>query len=390
MIRSKVTLSFIPVLIAAFFIAAISFYFYYPRQKMTEKKNTDCQNHTTDMGCFSDLIDNIVKTKGVDAALEKLASVSRSDENFSGSCHAFAHQIGQQAYKMFIQKKDIKITPKIAYCTYGFYHGFMEAAAQINGDYKTISDFCAYVNNKLRETGLDASAECYHGIGHGAVEDHTIKDKQNPEALAQNALALCKKAIQTDEQMINCASGVFNGIANFYIGAQYGFAINKQNPGALCKDQLSLIKKTCYAFMARVYLAVSGGNFRDALNFAQKTAESEFMDSIVSNASVIYVGRYLNGDVTPIVSSCRSLPYEWHAPCVKGMVIGLIQLSAPEKEIENGDRFCGFPMLSPEEKAICIREMFIALKIIYPREKFMNMCKTRNASEQVLCLSLIK
>ena len=392
----KLRLTLIPffILVAAivFLVVTPIFYPQDGHRNSSTKNSADCRrdNNTIDATCFSRFAEHTVKTKGIDAAMEALAEASRSDRNFSGACHSIAHEIGQQAYQMFAARKDIDITPRITHCTYGFYHGFMEAAAQLEGDYKTISYFCDVIDKKLRATGLDTSAECYHGIGHGAVEDHNIKDKGNAEALAQNAIALCKKAVQTSEQMVNCASGVFNGIANAYVSGEYGFSPDKNNPAKICRTQSFDVKKTCYAFMARVYLALSGGNFHDAINFAQKTTESEFMDSIISNAAVIYAGRYLNDDLTPVVSSCRSLTYASRAPCIKGMVIGLVQSSAPEKEFDSGNRLCEFSLLSHEENGVCVREMFAALKMIYPREKFMDMCNRRNTSEQALCFSIVR
>jgi len=328
-----------------------------------------------DVQCFSREIDEVLVTQGADAAMERLANVSRFDDQFASSCHGFAHRIGQETYKVFAQGKDIAISPKITYCTYGFYHGFMEAAAQLNGDYKKIAGFCTLIDEKLRGTGLDSSAECFHGIGHGAVEEHDAQEKKDAAFLAHEALQLCEKATQAADRRVSCASGVFNGIANAYTAGQYGLSADSKSPAQLCKDQPEYAKGTCYAFMARVYLALTKGNFSEALTLAKETAELDFMDSIVSNAAVLYAGRYLKEDLDPIILSCRSLNRIWQDACIKGAVQGLVQSSPPEQEFQNGIRLCHMASLSGEEKETCVRELFMELKKIYRRERLRVLCE---------------
>mgnify|MGYP001567020098 FL=1 len=356
--------------------------------KSTKQNICITTEQNIDVACFNRELDSIIATQGADKAMELLADATRSDNQFASSCHAFAHRIGQETYRVFAQGKDIAISPKITYCTYGFYHGFMEAAAQLNGDYKKIAEFCGVIDRKLQAVGLDSSAECFHGIGHGAVEEHDVNKKTDARLLTYEALELCGKATQVLDQKINCASGVFNGIANAYTGGQYGFFINQKNPAEICKDQPQYIKNTCYAFMARVYLAYAKQDFIEAIAHAQKTAEQEFMDSIVSNAAVLYAGRYITEEnFEPIVSSCRSLNPAWRNDCIKGAVIGLVQASPPEQEFQNGVRLCRLPSLSQEERELCVRELFTELKKTYPGEQLRALCEAGDSREQPVCSS---
>ena len=343
-----------------------------------------------DVQCLSQEIDSLIATQGADVAMERLAEATRMDDQFASSCHGFAHRIGQETFRAFAQGKDIAISPKITYCTYGFYHGFMEAAAQLNGDYKKIAEFCAIIDDKLRPTGLDTSAECYHGIGHGAVEEHDIQEKTDAVLLSRQSLRLCEESAKTDNQKINCASGVFNGIANAYIAGQYGLSANQKTPAEFCNSQPSYAREVCYAFMARVYLSLANGNFSEAIAQAKQTANQDVMPSIISNAAVIYAGRYLRENLDPVVSSCHSINHAWRDACIKGMVIGLVQSSPPEQEFQNAIRLCRLPSIFGEEKEICMRELFTELKKMYPHESFQALCQTSNPDERAICSSVLR
>lgn len=343
-----------------------------------------------DAACLNRELDNLIVTQGADMAMELLADAARSDDQFMSSCHGLAHRIGQETYRAFAQGKDMAISPKITYCTYGFYHGFMEAAAQLNGDYKKIVEFCAVIDKKLKAAGLDSSSECFHGIGHGAVEEHDINKNTDIHLLTSEALQLCEQATQVMDQKINCASGVFNGIANAYTSGQYGLSINQESPAQICKSQPAYAKPTCYAFMARVYLALAQGDFIKAIVHAQKTAEQDSMDLIVSNAAVIYAGRYLKENLDPVVLSCRSLDPAWRDACIKGAVIGLAQFSPPEQEYHHAIRLCRLPLLSAGEKERCIRELFTELKKIYPHEQLRALCEDNAPAERPICISLAR
>lgn len=391
--KSRLLLKFFFITIICVVVLLIVIYANQKRSTIaTNIKRGACiiEGQHVDAACLNRELDDLIATQGADRAMELLADATRSDDQFASSCHDLAHRIGQETYRIFAQGKDITISPKITYCTYGFYHGFMEAAAQLNGDYKKIAAFCGIIDKKLRAAGLDSSAECFHGIGHGAVEEHDVNKKTNVGLIINEALALCEQATQVMDQKINCASGVFNGIANAYTGGQYGLSINQKNPAQICKSQLAYAKKTCYAFMARVYLALAKGNFTEAVSHAEKTAEQEFMDSIVSNAAVIYAGRYLKENLDPVVLSCRSLDPAWRDACIKGAVIGLAQFSPPEKEYHHAIRLCRLPSLFAGEKELCIRELFIELKKMYTHEQLRALCEERDPTEHQICISLVR
>lgn len=377
--KSRFLIKFFFIAILCVGVLLIAVYVNYKQSVVgTSTKHSTCimPGQKIEPACLNRELDDIITAQGADKAMELLANAARSDDQFASSCHDFAHRIGQETYRVFSKGKDIAISPKITYCTYGFYHGFMEAAAQLNGDFKKIAGFCAIIDDKLRATGLDSSAECFHGIGHGAVEEHDVNKKTDVRLITDKALALCEQATQALDQKINCASGVFNGIANAYTSGQYGLSINQESPAQICTSQPAYVKPTCYAFMARVYLALAKGNLLEAITHAQKTAEQEFMDSIVSNAAVIYAGRYLKENLDPVVSSCHALNNSmWRDACIKGAVIGLAQFSLPEQEFQNGSRLCRLLSLSGAEKELCIRELFTELRKSYPREEYESLVK---------------
>src|SRR3989344_1169920 len=172
--------------------------------------------------CWEEAINSALKTKGPDAALEVIAGFYIAQPEFAKDCHSFAHIIGEEAYVLFSQKKDIAVTPKVSYCAYGFFHGFLESMLQKSGDVAAVRDFCAYVKGKL--TLDQAEDSCYHGVGHGTTDGSDRRMWGNAQALVDPGLAMCLKIAPGSEQLKSCATGVFNSVGIMMMTRQNGLS----------------------------------------------------------------------------------------------------------------------------------------------------------------------
>lgn len=335
--------------------------------------------------CEEKIIQNILNTQGVGPALDAVAKVSESDSNFINSCHGFAHQIGQSAYKLFKNKANFTISPAITYCNYGFYHGFMEALIQDSDDYQKARDFCDYIDNQLLKDGLNLAGECYHGIGHGTVDQHDPKQWTNPALATQQSIQLCQKLAINESHLVDCASGVFNGIANFYTAGQYGLRINAQDPFWLCSQQEGTVKKPCYAFMARTLFSLTGSDLSKSIDLAVKTAPPNYLGTVISNLTVLRP----NPDTASwqeIVNICRSVTQTAIKECLRGYAIGLLQSGQPGKEYQTPINFCKSELLTSEEKQMCFENILTQLKNYYTKDKLEPICQSLDKSYRHLCI----
>lgn len=352
------------------------------KQKLEACKNLN--NSGLKIQCVEQAVEKIIQTDGIDAGLETLAQISEMDQGFVDSCHSFAHLIGQTAYKLFKNKTDFKVSPKITYCNYGFYHGFMETMLQDSGDYQKARDFCSYINNQLVEQGLDLAGECYHGIGHGTIDQHDPKQWSNPALATEQSMQLCQKLATDEKHLIDCASGVFNGVANLYAAGQYSLKVNEQDPFWLCALQDEAVKKTCYAFMARTLFPLTGSDLNRAIDLATKTAPANYLGTVISNLTVLKP----NPDNTSwqeIVNICRSVTQTAIKACLRGYAIGLLQSGQPGKEYQSPINFCKSDLLTLEERQMCFENILTQLKNYYPKDKLEPICQSVDVSYRYLC-----
>jgi len=84
-------------------------------------------------------------TYGVKEAFTLVKYLYDVDPTSRASCHTLTHYIGSQAYRLFAKHTPFTLSPEIAYCSYGFYHGFAEELFRRGGNVSSAAEFCAYV-----------------------------------------------------------------------------------------------------------------------------------------------------------------------------------------------------------------------------------------------------
>ncbi len=345
------------------------------RQEVPENQN-----------CWEDLIDKTMDEKGLDVTLELIAAVYESEPNFSQTCHALVHKVGVKAYELFEKDKDFKLSPKTAFCAYGFYHGFMETLTFKTKDLKRAVLFCDYVDQQLASLTSDAKLQCYHGIGHGIASVHDPSVRGNEKAILDPALKLCEQVSTTDDQLYRCSSGVFNAIAIFYVTGEYELPLNKNDPLRLCRDQPEKFKEPCYGNMNTLLAWLTDNNLNKSARFIEDIREDKY-----AIASI----RYLLGLLSPIkqdqqdqlISECRSLQTRLSIPCIQGIVHGLLEHGKPGVEYVAALKFCRLNLLGQEEKDSCFKYALPYLDSIYAKEKVEDICLTVEEPYRVICQS---
>lgn len=326
--------------------------------------------------CWADLIDHAVETKGIEAALDTLAYLhdTQSDAGFAQTCHALSHNIGERAYQMFTKNEDFVVTPKSIYCDFGFFHGFLETVLVITENIREARKFCDSIETQLSGALPDITLQCYHGIGHGIVAGHDPRIRGDARTIVKSAIGLCEDVTDSDSELENCLSGVFNGLGNYSITGEYGLAINEKDPLWICREQLEKYKPACYGLMARVLLATAGGDLTRALYSIEDAVEGQYKITTASNIAALYA---LQRKDEQAVSGCRgALDNTLRLPCIKGYVVGLFQSGKPEKEYEKPLEFCHSPLLLPEERTTCFSAFQSYLGTLYPSAKVQEICET--------------
>lgn len=329
------------------------------------------------LSCWADAVDAALEKHGLDVAFDVFSVLHDTEPLFAYNCHDFTHKLGQAAYFLFAKGEKFSVTPKTQYCSFGFYHGFMQTLIAKTGDPKKAREFCAYVDRQLAEKAKNAAGACYHGIGHGWASDHEEKAGGDEWKIVKPALKLCEEIAETREQHFRCYTGVFDSIAVAYYNQRYGLKIKKDDPLWLCREQTEQYKAPCYREMMTVIIRLGGNELVKAAPYVEKFVEmrhAAMSMQALADASVRPLKNKTN--YAALLSVCRSLREDLRLPCISGLADGFIQYGPPEEEYKPALQFCGSPLLTSEERQSCFQAILSYTSQIYPKEKFLEICQS--------------
>ena len=343
-----------------------------------------CQNMTkaSKQQCLQDLMESTLENKGLDQAFILMDKLFKTDLVFVSDCHDFAHQLGEKAFLMFSINQKFNLPDKTSYCGYGFYHGFMEKLLHSEGSLDQARDFCKYASEVLKEQNADAEGACFHGIGHGAVEDVTDpKLFGNPLAIIAPSLALCEKVSDNGDKLFRCTTGVFNALEIVMSTGRYQLSLNRDDPLWICRTQPDRFKRACYTQMVIAVMNVTGNDFAKSAQILDNIPEDDFARESLSGLVVERV-RLGSTDYGQTVSFCRGLGNRFHFPCITGFGEGFLKYGPPQKEYIKAVDFCSSSLLTDEEKTSCFKRILPILRTWYTAEKAKQICQDVAANYQ--------
>lgn len=347
------------------------------------EKITDKANLTR---CRLDVLHEAIDNWGIDTGFEVLSLFFEDNPVFASECHDFAHILGEEAYEKFSRQEDFGVSTKTSYCAYGFYHGFMEQLVSRNGDIEQAREFCAYVDERLKDKSPGAYLACYHGIGHGWTDGQEELHWGDELGIAKPALELCEKVAETDHELLICATGVFDSIAIGYYNQAYGLEMNEEDPFWICKEQPEKYKEACYMDIIPAIIWLGDYSFVKSLPYIE-TAEVEYRTlatGILAENAVRYILK--NGE-EPLdyVKVCRQFEEDRALECVKGLATGVMQFGDPEEEYKLALNFCKSGTLNTKEKDICFENVLKYSQSLYSSEKVEEICDGVNEKYKEFC-----
>lgn len=324
-------------------------------------------------------MEEALQAQGIAGAFDIVADLYAKEPQFAKDCHGYVHEIGEKAYELFAEGKDIELTPKTSYCGYGFYHGFMEILLLTSGDVQQAREFCAYVDNQLSSQAVGASAACYHGVGHGTVDGGDPRYWGDAQAMVKPGFEMCELVAETDFQLYLCATGVFNSIEILSGNPKYNLSQMQKDPFSICHSQPKEYREPCYTNMLPALLRFANNDFARAANIIEETIEND--EDYAIRGMVISGLFHERLRLDPKVEArekdvllCRSLQERSHLPCIEGLAGGHMKYGEPEKEYVKGLAFCALDILAADEKEVCFEHILSRLRIWYSPEKSKEIC----------------
>lgn len=346
-----------------------------------------CKNEQKVMQCWQELLISFLNKNSVDAAFSLIAKLYQEDPRFASSCHNLTHNIGIAAYKHFLKNKDSVLTPKTAYCANGFYHGFMEALLTTSGEADEARKFCEYVDKKLTSLAPDAFLQCYHGIGHGAM-DIAAGHKENwgdEQKLIAPAIKLCEEVSRTDDQLYRCVSGIYNAIANYYITGEYKLSLKIDDPYWFCRQQKEKYQESCYGNMNSTIWWLDQGDFAKSAKFIENIPQDKYAIPAIRYLSGLAALPFAKSYNEKAISACRLLQERLYFPCIEGFAHGFLEHGTPDMEYEDAMSFCRNEGFTKEEKEICFKYILTTLGGWYNKDKVEMICTTVEGQYQNYC-----
>lgn len=335
-----------------------------PGSQITLKEHTfdeclDTADIALKVTCWTEFLEYTMHTQGMLRTFEIFTEVYRADPDFvAQGCHGAVHVLGEIAYDIYRDNGDIRFSEETSACGYGFYHGFLGKLLQERPDIEEAVAFCESLKSSPDNDNERIFTTCFHGIGHGMVEETPLPEYYwgNTQRLLVPALKTCGTLPEPYQQR-ECADGAFNGLSQFMIRNQYEFSYNSEDPLAWC-DQF---KENRINF--------TSCNFETAQSFAATVIEDDvkeiipFLEGLDTEIQLmvldIAVGGLMQEDVIKEDNSdyfvqCRVFETpQMRRACLNGAVGGLLEHGEPGNEAEKPIAFCASPIATQDEKIVC-------------------------------------
>ncbi|MBI3420893.1 MAG: hypothetical protein HY006_02415 [Candidatus Sungbacteria bacterium] len=359
---------------------------------MSSQNPPECDEPArTKQQCWEESINETLHKKGLEATFALFAHFYATEPSFaSQGCHWYAHKIGEYVYRLFKQGKPFTLVPEVSYCGYGFFHGFMEFLLHDDPNLEHAKEFCGLVEKELSAKAPRSRINCYHGIGHGFVEDPP--DKRfwgNPDAMIKKSLEICEHISPNPIETKECSEGAFNAVILLMEQGKYGLSLEKDNFFRFCNDQPRTYRLYCYYEMAQKLDSLSNRSLPKIGEFAKTIPDDQdghIAEMVVgTGAAALMQSDIIKEDHTDYIFACRKLGSRLALPCIKGVIGGFLAHGEPDKEYIKALAFCRSPELLSDERSACYEHLTIRLKSIYAREKVNTICATVEEPYRTLC-----
>lgn len=341
-------------------------------------------NH--DPSCWQDQLDQTIKKQGLPQAFDLFTKLFTSEPIFAENCHGYTHQLGEAAYKQFSNNQDFPVTQQSAYCSYGFFHGFIEAMMQKTGNLNDAEKFCQYMDKQLRGQTSVLGA-CYHGIGHGITDGSDTRAYGDPIALIKPGLELCDKVGSNEYDHKICGTGVFNALAIMYSDPKYKLKLDPNDPFWACRQQSKpYFKHACFDDFKALIMSMTNNDFSKAAHFIEAVPEDDYAYDAMDNLATYYVYFLLkDNNYTDPINKCHNLQPRLQVACIRGLGAGFMTAGIPDKEYIRALEVCSSPLINQQERDGCYDRVMRLIELRYSPEKFQDICKTVDEKYRNYC-----
>jgi hypothetical protein len=326
---------------------------------------------------WSEELEKTIETEGLVGAFDLFNKLFTTDPRFAENCHGYTHELGENAYELYKNGEDFTVTPQVAYCSYGFFHGFIEAMMQEDGNLEKAEEMCGIIDRKL-DNYTESLGACYHGIGHGVTDGTDESTYGDPEKMIAPGLALCDRVGVNEYDKKICATGVFNALAIMYLDPKYNLNLDEEDPFWICRRQeRSSFRHACYDDFKSLIMSISGNDFVKAARFIEEIPEDEYANGAIDNLATYVVYFTLKDeDYERAIGMCHSIQSRLRSSCIAGLGAGYMTAGVPDREYVRALEICKSGLINQTERNSCFERVIPLIKLRYASEKANAICQT--------------
>ena len=326
------------------------------------------------ISCWDDALKIAYNKGGLPESFNLYEQLFENEPRFAENCHSYTHTIGDKAYEEFVTTGDFGVTAQIAYCSYGFFHGFMDALVLSTGEYKQARDFCDVIDEKIGEE-TNVYTACLHGIGHGVTDGYDPSIIHDALAIVTPGVELCKTIGKTDYEIKICATGVFNALAALY-ESEDGPTYDPLKPFAICEhfSNVTYIKAACLDDMKTFISFLTDGDFVAAAKFIEQIPEDEYAIGAIDNLATYRVYNLFDTGFDQALVDCYLIQDRLQSACVRGISVGYMGQGTPGEEYVEAIKVCKSPLVKNEHREECFDRTMTFAQERYSKDKHAQLC----------------
>jgi plastocyanin len=335
----------------------------------------ECGAGDTRVFCGRRFLEKVVSEKGIEAgfAIFKQKDIL-ADQN---ACHPLAHELGKIAYRYMREKKEVPLSDETAFCSFGFWHGFMDALTRDGreGNIVRARDICMRMEERDALLARGAAVNCWHGLGLASVGDPPDLDAWGDvNRMTAKAIPFCEEVGTTEAQRSACTEGIFHSEITYMVNQQYGLSFNLAHPLAFC-DAQEKYKKECYREVAPYFPNVIHPMLLADSSFLSKLDDDTHNEFIrISTAAWVRYAIATPYSIDSFVRECEVFQGSEKDACISGVLVGLFNKDEATGYIPPLT-LCGVERLTKEEKQSCYSYFGATLRGLFAAEERKSMCE---------------
>ena len=345
-----------------------------------------CDDARAQVQCWSDAIIHTYATNGMSAAFKMFDELAVSEPRFSETCHSVMHALGKKFYDVSATKKLQELPPEIEYCSYGFFHGLMEAYVTEHGSEIGAREACSSLSNSVSDGSPFLFFDCVHGLGHGIVDQLVSRTSTDSLRILSLGLSACRGLSKDDQEREYCESGVFMELGTLYADSNYPLQLDKENPYAFCESQSDAVtRRACTSGLNTAVSAIAHQHFLLAAHRAEKITDNADASNAVRQLAKVHAMQVMSAETDKfVIAMCYRLQTRLQRSCIEGFIAGRIRSSDPQKGYRDSLSLCEDPSLRSTDTGACMHAIFNVMAQ-YRRSQVAEACKNAPPQYAQLC-----